>query len=91
MEESPSSPIDFNRKDSSKISEKICYICDKGSEKILDDYEFNDCHHYYCVFCLFRSIFYNNINDFVDQNVITVKCKCKRGKKKFNFEEINKL
>ena len=91
MEESPSSSIDFNRKDSSKISEKICYICDKGSEKILDDYEFNDCHHYYCVFCLFRSIFYNNINDFVDQNVITVKCKCKRGKKKFNFEEINKL
>ena len=79
------------RRSSSKINEKICYICDKGSEKILDKYEFNECHHYYCVFCLFRNIFLNHINELIEQNEITVKCKCGKGKNKFSLKEIDEI
>ena len=72
-------------------NEKICYICDKGAEKILDNYEFNGCHHYYCVYCLFRTIFLYHINDLSELNEITIKCKCGGGKKKFNLEEIKDI
>ena len=63
----------------SENNQKICYICDMGakSKKILDSYEFNDCHHYYCVYCFFRDIFLNHIDEFIEQNEIIVKWKTK--------------
>ena len=61
------------------------------SKKILDSYEFNDCHHYYCVYCFFRDIFLNHIDEFIEQNEIIVKCKCNKGKKKFTLDEIDNL
>ena len=77
----------------SENNQKICYICDMGakSKKILDSYEFNDCHHYYCVYCFFRDIFLNHIDEFIEQNEIIVKCKCNKGKKKFTLDEIDNL
>ena len=75
----------------SKSNEKICYICDKGAEKILDSYEFNECHHYYCVYCLFSDIFHYHINEIIDQNEIIVKCKCSKGKKKYTLNEIDDI
>lgn len=74
-------------------NEKRCYICDNDSKLILDNYQFNECNHYYCVFCLFRNIFLNHINEFqyFEQNEITIKCKCKKGKKKFSFQEIDDI
>ena len=81
----------LRRRSSSIIDRKICYICDTGSEKILDSYEFNECHHYYCVYCLFRNLFLNHINELIEQNEITVKCKCNKGKKKFSFDEIKDI
>ena len=74
-----------------KKNEKICYICNKGADKILDSYEFHHCHHYYCVYCLFRNIFLYHINEFIEQNEITVKCRCTKGKKKFTLKEINDI
>ena len=82
---------EYQRRSSSIIDKKICYICDIGSKKILDSYEFNECHHYYCVHCLFRDLFLNHINEFIEQNEITVKCKCNKGKKKFSFDEIKDI
>ena len=82
---------EYQRRSSSIIDKKICYICDTGSEKILDSYEFNECHHYYCVYCLFRNLFLNHINELIEQNEITVKCKCNKGKKKFSFDEIKDI
>ena len=81
----------LKRKGSTQLNQKICYICDMGSEKILDNYEFNECHHYYCVYCLFRNLFLNHINELIEQNEITVKCKCNKGKKKFSFDEIKDI
>ena len=81
----------LKRKGSTQLNQKICYICDMGSEKILDNYEFNECHHYYCVYCLFRNLFLNHINEFIEQNEITVKCKCNKGKKKFTLDEIKDI
>ena len=77
----------------SENNQKICYICDMGakSKKILDSYEFKDCHHYYCVYCFFRDIFLNHIDEFIEQNEIIVKCKCNKGKKKFTLDEIDNL
>ena len=77
----------------SENNQKICYICDLGakSKKILDSYEFKDCHHYYCVYCFFRDIFLNHIDEFIEQNEIIVKCKCNKGKKKFTLDEIDNL
>ena len=77
----------------SENNQKICYICDMGakSKKILDSYEFNDCHHYYCVYCFFRDIFLNHIDELIEQNEIIVKCKCNKGKKKFTLDEIDNL
>ena len=82
---------EYQRRSSSIIDKKICYICDIGSEKILDSYEFNECHHYYCVHCLFRDLFLYHINEFIEQNEITVKCKCNKGKKKFTLDEIKDI
>ena len=42
---------EYQRRSSSIIDKKICYICDTGAKKILDSYEFKDCHHYYCIDC----------------------------------------
>ncbi len=84
-------PKIFEKKSSSIKDEKICYICDIGSEKILDNYQFNECHHYYCVFCLFRNIFINHISELIDQNEIKVKCKCNKGKKIFTLKEIDDI
>ena len=77
----------------SQNNQKICYICDMGakSKKILDSYEFNDCHHYYCVYCFFRDIFLKHIDELIEQNEIIVKCKCNKGKKKFTLDEIDNL
>ena len=72
-------------------NQKICYICDTGAKKILDSYEFKDCHHYYCIDCFFRDIFLYHIDEFMDQNEIIVKCKCNKGKKRFTLDEIEDI
>ena len=72
-------------------NQKICYICDTGAKKILDSYEFKDCHHYYCIDCFFRDIFLYHIDEFMDQNEIIVKCKCNKGKKIFTLDEIEDI
>ena len=91
MDVETKNPENLRRRSSSIIDRKICYICDTGSEKILDSYEFNECHHYYCVYCLFRNLFLNHINELIEQSEITVKCKCNKGKKKFSFDEIKDI
>ena len=89
--ETPETPGFYEHKSSSIIDEKICYICDCGSEKILDNYQFNECHHYYCVLCLFRNIFIEHINELIEQNEITIKCKCNKGKIRFTLKEIDDI
>ena len=89
--ETPETPGFYEHKSSSIIDEKICYICDCSSEKILDNYQFNECHHYYCVLCLFRNIFIEHINELIEQNEITIKCKCNKGKIRFTLKEIDDI
>ena len=87
--------MDYNsiRKESKNYNEKRCFICDNDAKMILDNYQFNECNHYYCVFCLFRNIFLNHINEFqfFEQNEIIIKCKCNKGKKKYTFQEIDEI
>ena len=89
--ETGETPTIFEHHSSSNLDEKKCYICDVGSERILDNYQFNECHHYYCVLCLFRNIFLEHINELIEQNEITIKCKCNKGKKRFTLKEIDDI
>ena len=78
----------------SNISDKIitdenqCYICDN---KTVYNSIFKGCNHYYCIYCLFRTLFLNNIKEFINKNEISVNCKCKTGKMKLSLNEIQKL
>ena len=70
---------------------KKCYICGTTSSAILKNYIFETCNHYYCVYCLFRTIFKNNLKEIIDQNEITIKCKCTQGKKILSLKQIDDL
>ena len=72
-------------------SEKKCYICGINSKELLNNYIFEVCEHYYCVYCLFRTLFKNNINEIIDNNEIIVKCKCNSGHKKLSLNQINEI
>lgn len=74
-----------------KDSTKQCYICGTASKKILNNYNFSQCDHFYCVYCLFREIFKNNLKEIIDQNEIEVECKCKNGKKNFCLKDIDEI
>ena len=72
-------------------SQKKCYICGISSKDLLNNYIFNECEHYYCVYCLFRTLFKNNIKEIIDNDEIIVKCKCKSGKKKLSLKQIDEI
>lgn len=70
---------------------KICYICGGTSKDIFTNFQFDECHHIYCVYCLYRVIFQNNINEFIDKREIIIHCKCKKDKKKLSINDINDI
>ena len=72
-------------------SQKKCYICGTTSKNILNNYNFSECGHLYCVYCLFREIFKNNLKEIIDQNEIQVKCKCQKGKKNITLKDIDEI
>lgn len=70
---------------------KKCHICGTTSKVILQNFQFEKCRHFYCVYCLFRTIFNNNVKEIIEDNEIIVKCKCTEGKKKLSLNEIDKI
>ena len=70
---------------------KKCYICCTTSKNVLKNYNFDCCGHFYCVYCLFREIFKNNLKEIIDQNEIKVNCNCKKGKKKLTLKDIDEI
>ena len=72
-------------------SEEICFICGTISKNISNNYNFEECCHLYCVSCLFREIFKNNLKEIIDQNEIKVKCKCKKGNKNLYLKDIDEI
>ena len=81
----------YSSSNKNNLEPKKCYICGKSSKEFFYNDNFSECEHYYCIYCLFRSIFINNIKEFIDQNEIIVNCKCKTGKKKLSLKEIEKI
>ena len=71
--------------------EKICYICGGISKDIFTNFQFDKCHHFYCVYCLYRVIFQNNINEFIDKREIIIHCKCKKDDKKLSINDVNDI
>ena len=70
---------------------EYCFICGITSGVILKNFIFDNCNHRYCVYCLFRWIFRNNLKEIIDQNKISIKCKCHQGKKNLSLKEIDTL
>ena len=81
----------YSSSNKNNLEPKKCFICGKSSKEFFYNDNFSECEHYYCIYCLFRSIFINNIKEFIDQNEIIVNCKCKTGKKKLSLKEIEKI
>jgi len=71
--------------------EKICHICGGVSKEIFTNFQFDKCHHIYCVYCLYRVIFQNNINEFIDKREIIIHCKCQNDEKKLSINDINNI
>jgi len=71
--------------------EKICHICGGVSKEIFTNFQFDKCHHIYCVYCLYRVIFQNNINEFIDKREIIIHCKCQKDEKKLSINDINNI
>ena len=46
------------------------------------------CNHKICCICLYRRIFCNNLKDIQNVEIITINCKCEKGKIGKNFDEI---
>lgn len=67
------------------------YFCGATLKNILKKYNFKECAHFYCVYCLYRVIFRNNLKEIIDQNEIIVKCKCNEGIKKLSLKEIDEI
>ena len=82
------SNISDKTSDKKITNEKQCYIC--GNKTVYSSI-FKGCNHYYCIYCLFRTLFLNNIKEFINQNEISVNCKCKTGKMKLTLNEIKEL
>ena len=81
----------FNNNNTPRGQEKICHICGGISKEIFTNFEFDQCHHIYCVYCLYRVIFQNNINEFIDKREIIIHCKCKKDDKKLSINDINDI
>ena len=61
--------------------------CDYCHE--LNKYIYNfSCNHKICCICLYRRIFCNNLKDIQNVEIITINCKCEKGKIGKNFDEI---
>ena len=69
-------------------SNESCYIC--GNNEIYDSI-FTECNHYYCIYCLFRTLFINYIKEFISKNEISVNCKCKKGHMKLSLYDVEKI
>lgn len=68
-----------------------CYFCGAILKNILKKYNFKECEHFYCIYCLYRVIFKNNLKEIIDQNEIFIKCKCNKGIKKLSLKEIDEI
>ena len=71
--------------------DKKCIICGKTSKNIFNNLKFIECQHIYCEYCLFRTIFKNNINELIEKNEIIINCKCNKGKLKLSLKQIDDI
>ena len=56
----------------------------------INKYTYNfSCNHNICCICLYRRIFSYNLKEIQNENeIITINCKCEKGKLGKNFDEI---
>ena len=89
MNESSTTP--FKNNNIIYEEERKCHMCGINSKDILKDFKFEECKHFYCVYCLFRTLFNNSLKEIIEENETIIKCKCKKGKKKLSLNEIDKI